>query len=63
MAVGECVEVLTSDKSSVNDFHRLMELTEHTMMVFEEVTTTSQEVSTVNQEEATCYRYVVQKGQ
>ena len=78
-AVGECVEVLCSDASSVNDFHRLIELTQHRMMVFETVkkclfiSQNNDDQSSVgqknadevnmNQEIEVHYRYVLQKGQ
>lgn len=62
IAIGECVEVLTSDVSSVKDFHRLIELTEHTMIVFEKVNNSFYQ-DNVNQALATRYRYVLQKGQ
>jgi tRNA 2-thiouridine synthesizing protein A len=62
IAVGECIEVLTSDVSSVNDFHRLVELTTHTMMAFEEINSNDNQ-KRLNREIAIHYRYVLKKGQ
>lgn len=45
---GECIEVIATDAGSVRDFHRLVELTEHKLIEFEELTDT--------------YRYVLEKG-
>ena len=33
---GECLEVLANDAGSVRDFHKMVELTNHTMVLFEE---------------------------
>jgi TusA-related sulfurtransferase len=67
VAIGECVEVLTSDESSVNDFHRLVELTEHKMMTFEKrnkrLSQNNIEQMNVNHEIEIHYRYVLKKGQ
>ncbi len=74
IAIGECVEVLCSDASSVNDFHRLIELTQHRMMTFEAVnqrpclSQKSDDQSSVdqvnlNQNIEIHYRYVLKKGQ
>ncbi len=67
VAIGECVEVLTSDESSVNDFHRLVELTEHRMMAFEKINNrlsqNNVDQMNVNQEIDIHYRYVLKKGQ
>ncbi len=57
VAIGECVEILTSDVSSVKDFHRLVELTGHQMMLFEELNNND-----FNQEIELVYRFVLQKG-
>jgi TusA-related sulfurtransferase len=64
IAIGECIEVLCSDASSVNDFHRLTELTQHRMMTFEVVNKClgiSQ--NSADQDIAIQYRYVLKKGQ
>ena len=67
VAIGECVDVLSSDVSSVNDFHRLVELTEHRMMAFEQVNNHLSQNNVnqmnVNQEIEIHYRYVLKKGQ
>ena len=67
VAIGECVEVLTSDESSVNDFHRLVELTEHKMMTFEKrnkrLSQNNIEQMNLNYEIEIHYRYVLKKGQ
>lgn len=67
VAIGECVEVLTSDESSVNDFHRLVELTEHKMMAFEKrnkrLSQNNIEQMNLNHEIEIHYRYVLKKGQ
>ena len=55
--LGECVEVLTNDASSVRDFHRLAELTGHQMVLFEEL-----ENHDLNHGIAPIYRFVLQKG-
>jgi TusA-related sulfurtransferase len=60
--INECVEVLTSDVSSVNDFHRLIELTNHKMMLFEEVNNSVTHKS-INTEIEVYYRFVLKKGQ
>ncbi len=64
IAIGECIEVLCSDASSVNDFYRLTELTQHQMMTFEVVDKClgiSQ--NSADQDIAIQYRYVLKKGQ
>ena len=67
VAIGECVEVLTSDESSVNDFHRLVELTEHKMMTFEKrnkrLSQNNIEQMNLKHEIEIHYRYVLKKGQ
>jgi len=45
---GECIEVIATDSGSVRDFHRLVELTEHKLVEFEQLAQT--------------YRYVLEKG-
>ncbi len=57
IATGDCVEVLTNDESSVNDFHRLVELTEHQMVIFETLNNND-----LHQEIELLYRFVLQKG-
>ncbi len=62
IAIHECVEVLTSDTSSVDDFHRLIELTKHQMMSFEEINNSiNQQID--NKEIEVHYRFVLKKGQ
>jgi TusA-related sulfurtransferase len=79
IAIGECVEVLCSDASSVNDFHRLIELTQHRMMTFEAVNKClcisqksvdqssvdqkNADQANINQDIEIHYRYVLKKGQ
>lgn len=69
IAIGECIEVLCSDVSSVNDFHRLTELTQHRMMTFEVVNKcpgifqNNADQDNMNQDIAIQYRYVLKKGQ
>ncbi|MGH1439569.1 MAG: sulfurtransferase TusA family protein [Cellvibrionaceae bacterium] len=46
--IGECIEVITTDASSVRDFHRMVELTTHKLIAFEQLTQS--------------YRYVLEKG-
>ncbi len=48
VSIGECIEVLATDKSTVRDFHRMVELTEHKLISF--------------QETEQVYRYVLEKG-
>ncbi len=48
VAIGECIEVMATDPGSVRDFHQLVKLTAHLLLVFEE--------------SAQSYRYVLQKG-
>lgn len=67
VAIGECVEVLTSDASSIDDFHRLIELTEHSMAAFEVINKRlcQKDVDqiNINPEIEIHYRYVLKKGQ
>jgi TusA-related sulfurtransferase len=46
--IGQCIEVLATDPSSTRDFHRMAELTDNTLLSFEQ--------------DQQCYRYVLQKG-
>lgn len=48
VAIGERIEVLASDSTSVRDFHRLAELSRHQLIEFEAL--------------AKSYRYILEKG-
>lgn len=45
---GECIELIATDAGSVRDFHRLVELSEHKLIEFEQLPQS--------------YRYVLEKG-
>lgn len=57
ITIGECVEILASDKSSVKDLHRFVELTDHQMILCETLNHND-----FNQEIELVYRFVLQKG-
>jgi len=57
ISIGECVEVLASDESSVKDLHRFVELTEHQILLCETLNHND-----FNQGIELVYRFVLQKG-
>ena len=48
LQIGECLEVLSTDGGSIQDFHRMIKLTGNTLVLFEE--------------DAQVYRYIIRKG-